>query len=112
MSISGASYCAVGYDRSCPHPTLEEPLGVPYPGTTWAESGKPNWVGHLLNKLQRRQISPLVYDFARGGDTVDGVERQIEQEFMPELAERPSWAPWENSDTLLSQYRDFLFAHT
>ncbi|KAJ3557005.1 hypothetical protein NM688_g1712 [Phlebia brevispora] len=98
--IFGASYCDVGYNRKSPHPTLEEPLGVPFPGMTWAEPGKANWVGHLVNRLKSKGTKVLVYDFALGGDTVDGVKRQIHREFLAELASQPEWAPWTSSDTL------------
>ncbi|OBZ75356.1 hypothetical protein A0H81_04312 [Grifola frondosa] len=42
----------------------------------------------------------LVYDYALGGDGVDGVRRQILQEFIPSLGGQPDWAPWTASDTL------------
>ncbi|PSR77349.1 hypothetical protein PHLCEN_2v7950 [Hermanssonia centrifuga] len=99
LIVFGDSYCAVGYNASSPHPTLDEPLGVPFPGTTWAEEGQPNWVGHIVNSI-KTTASVLVYDFAKGGDTIDGVERQIEQQYFSELEKKPSWAPWNASDTL------------
>ena len=42
----------------------------------------------------------LVYDYAMGGDRVDGVRRQIEKDFLPHLAQKPRWAPWTGADTL------------
>jgi hypothetical protein len=101
---SGASYCQVGYDKTCPHPTVENPLGVAFPGTTYSEPDTPNWVGHLVTRLKSQDQSVLVYDFGLGGDTVHGVERQIKKEFMPELAAHPLWAPWKDADTLVSEW--------
>ncbi|KAI0648557.1 hypothetical protein C8Q79DRAFT_906407 [Trametes meyenii] len=111
LVVFGASYCDVGYNRKAPHPTLETPLGVKYPGTTWCgrfdrESHtyihEPNWVGHIINLSQASRVpsSLLVYDYALGGDRVDGVERQIRRDFLPDLAPKPDWAPWTSDDTL------------
>ncbi|KAH9843044.1 uncharacterized protein C8Q71DRAFT_233062 [Rhodofomes roseus] len=102
LVVFGASYCDVGYDYRSPHPTLENPLGVEFPGYTWAEPGKANWVGHLITE---HALSPmLVYDYALGGDRVDGVRRQIERGFIPHLAPRPHWAPWTEQDTLFATW--------
>ncbi|KAF9246887.1 hypothetical protein BU15DRAFT_57848 [Melanogaster broomeanus] len=59
-SSSGDSYSAVGYSpESHPHPTPSNPLGIPFPGHTYATQRQgwisvgpeqPNWVGHLLTK--------------------------------------------------------------
>ncbi len=91
----------MGYTRKSPHPTQEQPLGVAYPGRTWTEHGTANWVGHLVTKLKAKGNNVLAYDFARGGDMVDGIERQVHQEFLPELALQPEWAPWKASDSLV-----------
>lgn len=88
----------MGYTSRSPHPTLEQPLGVDFPGNTWAEPGKPNWVGHLA--IQRTPSPLLVYDYGLGGDRVDGVRRQVEKEFIPHLGSKPSWAPWTEDDTM------------
>ncbi|KAH9935006.1 uncharacterized protein B0H18DRAFT_979369 [Fomitopsis serialis] len=102
LIVFGASYCDVGYTSRSPHPTLEDPLGVEFPGHTWAEPGKANWVGHLITE---HSLSPiLVHDYAMGGDRVDGVRRQIEKDFMPNLAPKPSWAPWREQDTLFATW--------
>lgn len=82
---------------------MEQPLGVSFPGYTWAEPGTANWVGHLVTRLKDQRIGVLVYDFGRGGDTVDGVERQIQEQFLPELALHPAWAPWSAGDSLFSE---------
>ena len=106
----------MGYDfKTSPRPTIEEPLGISFPGSTWAESGKANWVGHLVNQLKDR-TSLLVYNFARGGDTTEGVERQIKREFIPGLVDtteellqrelepelQTSDTVWNSADTLFS----------
>ncbi|KAI0713878.1 hypothetical protein C8Q76DRAFT_768744 [Earliella scabrosa] len=102
LVIFGASYCDVGYISSkSPHPTAEEPLGVPFPGYTWCEPGKPNWVGHFVQKVRAQlDMRLLVYNYARGGDTAEGVGRQVHDQFLPDLAPKPDWAPWSSDDTL------------
>ncbi|OCH86252.1 hypothetical protein OBBRIDRAFT_797388 [Obba rivulosa] len=103
LVIFGASYCDIGYNSSQPHPTEERPLGVRWPGRTYTEEGTPNWVGHLVSQyLSGRPAGhrPLVFDYAAGGNQVDGVRRQIETEFLPALGPKPEWAPWSASDTL------------
>lgn len=100
---SGASYCDVGYDTRSPHPTPENPLGVDFPGITYCEPGKPNWVGHLVLQTNARRDqagSLLVYDYGVGGDRADGVGRQVREQFIPSLASKPEWAPWTSGDTL------------
>jgi hypothetical protein len=60
-SSSGDSYSSVGYlIRTHPHPTPSNPLGIPFPGETYAtqrqlwrrvaSEEQPNWVGHLITK--------------------------------------------------------------
>ena len=84
---SGASYCDVGYNfKTSPPPNIDEPLGVPFPGNTYAEPGKANWVGHLVTRL-KDETKLVVHDFAKGGDTTEGVERQITREFLPSLTD-------------------------
>ncbi|KDQ29860.1 carbohydrate esterase family 16 protein [Pleurotus ostreatus PC15] len=75
--VFGASYCDVGYSNQSPHPTSEHPLGVPFPGYTYAEDGQANWVGHLITEHGPQSASQdpassgpspvLVYDYAKGG---------------------------------------------
>ncbi|KAI0365129.1 hypothetical protein BV20DRAFT_1102819 [Pilatotrama ljubarskyi] len=110
LVVFGASYCDVGYNSKAPHPTPEKPLGVEFPGNTWCghpdENSKsfifePNWVGHLVELVRQRHSSTLlVYDYALGGDRVEGVKRQIHHDFLPHLAPKPDWAPWTSADTL------------
>lgn len=115
LFIFGASYCDVRYDfNTSPLPTKREPLGVAFPGRTYAESGQPNWVGHLVTRL-KGETPLLVYDFAHGGDTTDGVERQIKDQYIPAIADEPRTSflrnilsrsqhriSWSASDTLFS----------
>lgn len=101
----------MGYDSSQPHPTKEQPLGVPYPGpAVWTESdgfgeGTPNWVGWLLTEFYGSQ-DILVYDYAVGGDTVgslqhnNGVVRQVQSHFLKSAGLKPEWAPWSAIDSL------------
>jgi hypothetical protein len=98
---SGASYCDVGYNIHSPHPTRENPLGVEFPGYTYAEPGEPNWVGHLVTNYPANS-SLVAYDYARGGDRVAGVRTQLERQFLPVLAKKPDWSSWKSEDTLFS----------
>lgn len=101
---SGDSYSDVGYTMShktC-HPTKEEPLGVEYPGSTYAEWGKPNWVGYLVKQFSSGQ-DILVYDYAIGGQLVNGVINQIDKFFLPFAGNKPDWAPWTESDALFGE---------
>lgn len=41
-----------------------------------------------------------MYDYAVGGDGVDGVAKQIRNHYMKNLAVRPEWAQWKEEDTL------------
>ncbi|KAK7685612.1 hypothetical protein QCA50_011479 [Cerrena zonata] len=100
LVIFGDSYSDVGYLPK-PHlrPSDKHPLGVPYPGVTWAEDDAPNWVGYLL-----KEFTPghefLVYDYAIGGHRVDGVVHQIQNRFIPDIGDKPDGARWSSDDTL------------
>jgi len=100
MIMFGDSYTAVGYDYlNGPHPTKENPIGMPLPGQTWAEGF--NWCGHLLRTFVKKdKHQPLVYNYAQGGDTVAGVESQIARGFLKRVGQRPDWAPWTSETTL------------
>lgn len=105
MNSSGSSYCDVGYHSMSPHPTAEKPLGVEFPGTAWCEPGKPNWVGHFIQEVKAQHGQQLLaYVYARGGDTVEGVKRQVQRHFIPYLSPRPDWAPWTSVDTLFMTF--------
>ncbi|KAI1795868.1 SGNH hydrolase-type esterase domain-containing protein [Ganoderma leucocontextum] len=101
LVIFGDSYSDVGYayNKKDTIPSDEAPLGIEYPGITWAEPAMPNWVGYLVT-----EYSPdnrlLVYDYAVGGDNVVGVRKQVQVNFLPRVGEKPSWAPWSAEDTL------------
>ncbi|RDB21445.1 Acetylesterase [Hypsizygus marmoreus] len=117
LMIFGDSYSSVGYDvvpvDTAPHAL--QPLGVPFPGFTWNEEDLPNWVGHFITKYcpppryipgdneqdEKYLESPLlVYDYAKGGDRIPGVRRQIQDRFLPHVGTKPSWAPWASNDSL------------
>ncbi|TFK55126.1 hypothetical protein OE88DRAFT_1653789 [Heliocybe sulcata] len=98
LVMFGDSYTEVGYNSRTQHPSKDRPLGIDYPGVTWAESGQPNWVGHLVTEYVFSPV--LVYDYAVGGATVSGVRNQIERHFLPTVAKKPHWAPWTAEDTL------------
>ncbi|KAH7923632.1 hypothetical protein BV22DRAFT_1015030 [Leucogyrophana mollusca] len=107
LVLFGASYCDIGYKRTSPHPTLENPLGVKFPGgATWpyVEEGKPNWVGHLI-KMDSSHPK-LAYDYAVGGDRVPGVGQQVMNKFLCEggAGTKPDWAAWEGENTLFSTW--------
>jgi len=100
LVIFGASYCDIGYYYTKSSiPSYDQPLGVEFPGTTYAEQDAPNWVGHLItayappNKL-------LVYDYAEGGSRVHSVKNQIQVMFKQHTSQKPTWAPWTAQDTL------------
>ncbi|KAL5532555.1 hypothetical protein ACEPAF_4329 [Sanghuangporus sanghuang] len=106
LFVFGASFCDVGYDSECPHPTKAEPLGVPFPGITYAGDGKPNWVGYIAREFcpsGSGDTDPLlVFDYAKGGAIVDGVRSQVYDQFIKSVAKKPSWAPWSAEDSLFS----------
>lgn len=112
---SGASYCAVGYNIDSPVPSEENPLGVMFPGRTFAEDGErggasygkstlPNWVGHLVTMRKEDGFPLLVYDYAVGGHTVREVRWQVQKQFLPLAGKRPAWAPWNAEETLFSAF--------
>ncbi|KXN86893.1 hypothetical protein AN958_09488 [Leucoagaricus sp. SymC.cos] len=105
LVIFGASYCDVGYHYNKERPTPSNPLGVPFPGVCWTEEG-PNWVGHLITKYyphprfdpsleeqsQEYMKNPLlVYNYAKGGDMVDGIERQVETPLVGKKINEGLW---------------------
>ncbi|KAL5641064.1 hypothetical protein ACGC1H_001514 [Rhizoctonia solani] len=77
--IFGDSYSSVLNlitNENAPNPTADLPLGVPFPGDTWTDGEKPNWVGYLL-KTWPFERPLLIHDFAIGGDTVPKMEAII-----------------------------------
>lgn len=106
---SGDSYSTTGFNDTLTQPSAGNPLGnPPYPGYT--SSDGPNWVDALT--VQYNESLLLTYDLAYGGATVDSalvapylptvqsVAQQVENEFFPVYAGKPSFAPWASDDTL------------
>ncbi|KAJ1311189.1 hypothetical protein OPQ81_009690 [Rhizoctonia solani] len=87
--IFGDSYSSVmeRTTNTIPYPTIELPLGVPFPGYTWTEGEKPNWVGYLLNTWAYERPL-LVHDFAMGGDTVRNMEVAINGPYQELISSR------------------------
>lgn len=117
---SGDSYSSVDYVEQDHEPSAIQPLGIEYPGFTWNEPNKPNWVGHLITEYcptpryipDRNESgqdpaylsSPLlVYDYALGGDTIVGVKQQIRGWFLPKAGKKPSWSPWSANTSLFGE---------
>lgn len=106
---SGDSYSSVGYHSSAPIPEHEEPLGVPFPGRTYTETGNlPNWVGYLVEIRNAADQPVLVYDYAVGGNRVRDVGLQVHREFLPTVGQKPNWAPWKGMNTLFSKLTIYL----
>lgn len=79
ISSSGDSYSSISDDVNfLPHPTENEPLGLPFPGDPWTDRGRPNWVGHLVTKYAPHLRA---YDYARGGEDVLGLIDQVRLRF-------------------------------
>lgn len=103
LIIFGDSYSDVGrsifLSKGKIRSTQENPLGVEFPGLTFAEPNKPNWVGHLITEFKPNP-SILVHCFAVGGDTVHGVVKQVQRDFLPGVGTQPDWAQWTSSNSL------------
>jgi hypothetical protein len=83
----------------------------------WNEDDAPNWVGHLISKYwpeprykpnedqtDEYKASPLlVYDFAVGGDTVQGVAAQVTQRFLPGQLD------WTSDNSLFGNYSKSVY---
>ena len=109
----GDSYSSVDYHGpNSPHPTPQEPLGVPFPGHTWASinSDDPNWVGHIVNMVLDERRDFLVFDYAIGGDRVENLEYQVNRGFQT-IRDRPNWAPWTAEDSLFGQSSHLTYLH-
>ncbi|KAF8667694.1 hypothetical protein RHS04_09272 [Rhizoctonia solani] len=94
----GDSYTAIGFDSWQPIPTDLNPMGVPYPGATWIDGA--NWAGYLTTQYNRSKL--LTFDYAIGGNTVQGVRNQIMGDFLSTrgAGHKPHYAPWTASDSL------------
>ncbi|KAJ8078863.1 hypothetical protein PM082_013147 [Marasmius tenuissimus] len=114
LVIFGDSYSSVGFGRNRNAPNTQDlpqsgrPLGVSFPGdwmSMWNEPGTPNWVGYFITKYGSEPLyNPeviqqsseymerpyLIYDYAKGGDTVtlsssggeSGLAFAVEQRFL------------------------------
>ena len=103
--------------NSIEHPTALLPLGVQFPGYTHLGEALPNWVGHLISKYcPEPRFNPdgaqkeawlqsplLVYDYARRGDTVDGIQRQISSVFLPEAKSKLDQHIWRENEALFGE---------
>ncbi|KAG8731251.1 hypothetical protein FRC11_004657 [Ceratobasidium sp. 423] len=96
----GDSYTAIGFNSWQPIPTDSNPIGVPYPGTTWIDGA--NYAGYLTTQYNRSKL--LTFDYAVGGNTVQGVKSQILDDFLSirGAGHKPSYAPWTASDSLFA----------
>ncbi|KZV82779.1 hypothetical protein EXIGLDRAFT_729289 [Exidia glandulosa HHB12029] len=98
--VFGDSLSSVGYRASpaYPQPRIAEPLGVPYPGETYAEGE--NWIGALVREC--KSADALAYVYARPGDTVPLLANQVRNEFMRHTMElEPADGTlWTGSDSI------------
>ena len=47
----------------------------------------------------------VAYDYARRGDTVNGVyTNQVAREFLPTVGRKPAWASWSPTDSIFGMY--------
>ncbi|KAI0336551.1 hypothetical protein GY45DRAFT_1315944 [Cubamyces sp. BRFM 1775] len=101
LIIFGDSYSDVGYEynKVTTYPTDDAPLGIEFPGVTWAEPAMPNWVGYLITEYSP-YTKLLVYDYAVGGHSVQDVRKQVQVNFLPRVGEKPHWASWSAEDSL------------
>ena len=104
---SGASYCDIGASPQS-RPNKQTPLGVEFPGVTYAEPGCANWVGHLISPPISKGAERLVYGYAVGGARSDGVKGQILNRFLPNAGKKPDWASWSAEDTLFWSVPSFI----
>ncbi|KAF8591063.1 carbohydrate esterase family 16 protein [Ramaria rubella] len=95
LIIFGDSYSDVGYspEDADDIPGELEPLGIPYPGNTFADG--PNWVGYLATTY-----SLIAFDYARGGEKTTNLNHHLENHFLPQLGDKPEYAPWTKENSL------------
>jgi phospholipase/lecithinase/hemolysin len=109
--FSGDSYTSTSFNETGIQPTPTNPLGnPPYPG--WTSANGPNWVDFLTVKHNKSVV--LTYNIAYGGatinsalvapylPTVSSVADQIQNQWFPTYASKPSFAPWTSKDTLFA----------
>lgn len=120
-------------------PSAINPLGAPWPGQTYNEDDKPNWVGHLITKycpqpryvpkgykedaskdkpalpspdISFKQNPILVYNYATGGHTVLALKDQIERQFLLGFGKQQKDEPGSAKKTLLSSMLELAFICT
>lgn len=111
MPCSGDSYTTTGFNTSGIQPTPTNPLGNPtYPG--WTASNGPNWADYLTVKYNASTV--LTYNLAYGGATINSalvapykpevssVADQIQNQWFPVYAGKPTSATWYSGDTLFA----------
>ena len=96
---SGDSLSAVGAPNK-PMPTLDEPLGIEFPGITYNEPDLPNWVGFMASDHHPM----LVYNYARGGHTCKpGLSSQVNSMYLPHAGTKPDYAQWLDRDSMFGE---------
>jgi hypothetical protein len=55
-------------------------------------------VDYLITEYNQSLV--LAHDFAVSGDTVHGVEVQVNEKFLPYAGQKPDWANWTAQDSL------------
>ncbi|CAE6454046.1 unnamed protein product [Rhizoctonia solani] len=96
LFVFGDSYSTVGFRSTSPVPNPTNPIGLKYPGTTITKGE--NWAGVLTTKVNESLI--LTWDYAVSGQQVTGVVKQIGEQFIPTAGKRPSWCPWNATNSL------------
>ena len=55
-------------------------------------------VGYLATKYKQSPL--IVFDYAKGGETTHDLRYHLEREFLPQLGDKPEFAPWGERDSL------------
>ncbi|KAK2787341.1 hypothetical protein FQN52_007245 [Onygenales sp. PD_12] len=111
LFVFGNSYTTTGFDPTNDQPNRENPFGNPaYPGYT--SSNGPNWIDFLTTTYNDSFIQ--TYNLAYGGATVDSdlvapyqptvlsLKDQVEDQFLPIYASKPSFAKWNSLNSLFA----------
>ena len=59
-------------------------------------------MGYLVTEFNESLI--FGFDYAHGGDTVHGVQGQVNSYYLPHAALKPSWAPWTAEDSVFCKF--------
>jgi len=77
--------------KDTPRPTLEEPLGIKFPGFPYAEGS--NWVAYIAREYSQSPL--LIYDYAQSGQTTLALKRQLDlfkqQNLKGDILPLPLW---------------------